>query len=180
MSNKNLQKSAMNSGSLIKFYWRHFIAITYVFKIGGIYMSISCRMKWNATTSILNIMTSNYLSEFHFCLRDQSETHFCLKDQRETRFCLRDRSKDFFKFFFTPPPPPLPTPLPIIPNFPLVLIFGKVSNPPIIPNPPIIRYSRVCTITRAVLASYEKNCFFWKKLVCFSFCFNYNFCFRFC
>ena len=26
---------------------------------------------------------------------------------------------------------------------PLLLIFGKVSNPPIIPNPPIIRYSRV-------------------------------------
>ena len=35
--------------------------------------------------------------------------------------------------FFTPPPPPPP----------LLLVFGEMSNPSIIPNPPIIRYSRV-------------------------------------
>ena len=49
----------------------------------------------NATTAILNIMASNYRSEFHF------------------------------------------TPAPIIPT-PLLLIFGKVSNPPIIPNLPLL------------------------------------------
>ena len=40
-------------------------------------MSISRPVKWNATTSILNIMALNYQSEFHFCLREQSETHLC-------------------------------------------------------------------------------------------------------
>ena len=76
----------MNFGSLIRFYWNHCIAITCVFKLGGVYMSISRRVKWNATTSILNIMASNYRSEFHFCFRDWSETHFCLSDQSETHF----------------------------------------------------------------------------------------------
>ena len=49
-------------------------------------MSISHRMKWNATTSMLNIMISNYRSEILFCLSDQSETHFCLRDGSETHF----------------------------------------------------------------------------------------------
>ena len=110
MPNKNLQKGAMNFGSLIRFYWSHFIAITCVFKIGGIYMSISRRMKWNATTSVLNIMTSNYLSELHFCIKDQSETYFC----------LRDRSKDFFT--------QIPPSFIIISNLPLLLVFGKFTT----------------------------------------------------
>ena len=38
------------------------------------------------------------------------------------------------------------TPLPLFQSPLLLLFFGKVSNPPIIPNPPIIRYSRVCLI----------------------------------
>ena len=39
------------------------------------------------------------------------------------------------------------TPLPLFQPPPLLLLFfGKVSNPPIILNPPIIRYSRVCLI----------------------------------
>ena len=120
----NKKKSVMNFRSLIRFYWNHCITIKCVFKLGGVYMSISCRVKWNATTSILNIMASNYRSEFHFCLRDQSETHFCLRDQ----------SKDFFT----------PTPIPQLFQRLLLLIFGKVCNTPIIPNPPIIWYSRVC------------------------------------
>ena len=76
MWNKGLQKSVMNFGSLIRFYWSHCIAVTCVFKLGGVYMTISRRMKWNATTSVLNIMASAYRSEFQFCLRDQRETHF--------------------------------------------------------------------------------------------------------
>ena len=66
-----------NFGSLIRFCWNHCIAITCAFKIGGVYMSISRPVKWNAMTSILNIMASNYQSEFQFCLRDQSETYLC-------------------------------------------------------------------------------------------------------
>ena len=73
-----------NFGSLIRFYWNHCIVITCVFKLDGVYVSISLRVKWNATTSILNIMDSNYQSDFHFCHRDRSETHFCLRDQSET------------------------------------------------------------------------------------------------
>ena len=49
-------------------------------------MSISHRVKWNATTSMLKIMISNYQSEIFFCLRDQSETQFCLRDGSETHF----------------------------------------------------------------------------------------------
>ena len=95
MWNKDLQKSVINYGSLIRFYWNHCIAIMCVFKLDGGYMSISRRVKWNATSSICNIMASNYRSEFHFYLRDRSED------------------------FFTPPPlfqPPLNFPPPII-NF---------------------------------------------------------------
>ena len=104
----------MNFRSLIRFYWNHCITITCVFKLGGVYMSISHQVKWNATASILNIMASNYRSEFHFCLRDQTETHFC----------LRDRSEDFLL-------PPL-FPPPTFPS-PLLLFLGKVSNPSPLP-----------------------------------------------
>ena len=66
----------MNFGPLIRFYWNHCIAVTCAFKLGGVYMSISRRVKCNATTSILNIMAPNYRSEFYFCLRDWSEDFF--------------------------------------------------------------------------------------------------------
>ena len=111
MWNKDLQKSVMNFGSLIRFYWNYYIAVTCIFKLGGVYMSISRRVKWNATTSVLNIMASNYRSEFHFCLRNRSED------------------------FFTPPLH--------YSNPPIINFWKSVSNPPIIPKPPIIRYSRV-------------------------------------
>ena len=124
MWNKDLQKSVMNFGSLIIFYWNHCIAISCVFKLGGVYMSISHRVKWNATTSILNIMTSNCRSEFHFCLRDR---HFF------TLIFLSVTS-----VIFLPPPPHYSNPLPIL------LIFGKIPSPQIIPNSPIIRHSKLC------------------------------------
>ena len=108
--NKSLQKSVMNFGSLIRFYWNHCIAITCVFKLGGVYMSISRRVKWNSTASILNIMSWNYRSEFCFCLGEWNEIHFCLRDRSETHFCLRDQSE----VFFTPPPHHYPNPVPFI------------------------------------------------------------------
>ena len=54
-----------NFWSLIRFYWNHCIAITCVFKLGGVYMSISRRVKLNATAS-------NYRRGFHFCLWERS------------------------------------------------------------------------------------------------------------
>ena len=75
MWNKDLQNSVMNFRSLIRFNWNHCIAITCIFKLGGVCMSISRLMKWNVTTSTLNIIASNYRSEFHFCLRGRSEIH---------------------------------------------------------------------------------------------------------
>ena len=89
-------------------------------------MSISRQVKWNATTSILNIMTSNYRSEFHFCYRDQT---FC-------SFFIILVPKEFLRHFY---------PSPHYSNS-LLLIFGKFYNPPPPPRffkPLDYRYSRV-------------------------------------
>ena len=54
-----------NLWSLIRFYWNHCIAITCVFKLGSVYMSISRLVTLNATAS-------NYRRGFHFCLWKRS------------------------------------------------------------------------------------------------------------
>ena len=90
-------------------------------------MSISRQVKWNATTSILNIMTSNYRSEFHFCYRDRT---FC-------SFFIILVPKEFLRHF-----------LPLPPLFqPPIINFWKILQPS--PPPPRFfkpldyRYSRV-------------------------------------
>ena len=134
MWNNDLQKSVMNFGSIIRFYWNHCIAITCVFKLGGVSMSILRRVKWNATTSILSIMASNYQSEFHFCLRDRM-TAVC------SSFTILVPKKFLCHF--------LPSPLhycnPPILNFWKSFQLPRTPPPstPDYSNPPIFRYSRV-------------------------------------